>query len=194
MLATLALSACAAGGDPRDRLRAVAKPGEVVAAELAMARAMREDGSLEGATDFAASGVAAAQIAANAPRVARSQPRLILASCDGTLSVAKGEWQGADGGSGTYDTVWQRQSNGNYRWVMRLFQIGIPFAEPDDFIATRVASCDNLAAIPSRIAGAGAGASSDGTLRWRSSATADGTAKISVEMWDGATFEKAEQP
>lgn len=200
MAAVLALSACA--GDPRDRLRPVAKPGEVVAVELAMARASREDGPLEGAEDFAAPGVSASEVAAAAPGVAATQPRLILASCDGTLSVARGDWQGTDGTAGAYSTVWQRQADGDYRWVARSFQGVNSPATADDFIATRVASCDNFAAIPSRTSAAGQaggqaggqGTSRDGTLHWQQTAVSDSVSRISVQLWNGTMFENAEQP
>ncbi|NTZ43323.1 hypothetical protein G7A66_09545 [Altererythrobacter sp. SALINAS58] len=188
----LALSACAVGGDPRDRLRAVAKPGEVVAAELAMARAIREQGPIEGANDFAASDMTPAQIAGSATSVDGTQPRLILASCDGTLSVARGDWRGAGGVAGTYGTVWQRQPNGNYRWVARRFQGAPPSAEPGEFIATRVASCDNVAAIAPEGAVAGRGASEDGTLRWQTTDGANGS--IAVDLWNGTSFDRLERP
>ena len=97
------------------------------------------------------------------------QPHDVFSSCDGSLAVTRGAWQRVDGATGGYTTVWQRQADGSYRWLMR--QDDEP-AQPLPAPATprvTIAACDPLppiAVATDRAGGSNYGfASVDGTLR-----------------------------
>jgi len=226
-LSTLALAACAAGGGrPRlpekviDRALArapgAAQPSNVVAAELAFSRAARERGQWTAFREFAAPN---AQLHgpdgpfALAPWIATQtdpkeavqwSPRVIAMSCDGALAVSKGRFRNPDGTVGGFVTVWERQGDGEYRYV---FDVGADDnpqpppkqqAEEGDIIVTAldvvqglIASCPRPGAPvpppPALPIGAdgkeGATLSRDGTLRWRWQHRADGTRFIAADYF-----------
>jgi hypothetical protein len=135
----------------------------------------------------------------NPPVALTWQPHRVWSSCDGSLMVTSGAWQKTDGQKaggrqGWFTTVWQRQPDGAYRWVL---DHGDTLAEPlavPDMIAARVAECPQrragprpAAAPPARLRAARKpakappvpfdpaareGRSQDGTLVWQ--VTADG--------------------
>ena len=160
VLAALALSACAAGPGPRDRyarmLTPTANPSKVVAAELGLARAAREDGqwtafrelARDEAVMFVPEPVAARDWLANRAdpsEAVRWQPHHVWSSCDGSLAVTRGAWQEADGTTGYYTTVWQRRGRPGdeekHRWLLSQHDtLAEPLAEPD-IIRTQVADC-----------------------------------------------------
>ncbi len=138
-VALAALLAACTSGPPRtpraviDRALATApgaaQPSRVVAAELAFARAAREQGQwtafretvapggvIHGRTGpFAAEPWLAQQ--ANPAQSVAWAPRAVWMSCDGKLAVTRGRLREPDGKVGTFATVWQQQSNGDYRWI-----------------------------------------------------------------------------
>jgi len=132
-----------------------ADPAKVVAAELAFARAAQEKGQWTAFADYATEDAvmfvpepvnaqAWLKGRANPPQAVRWQPHQVWSSCDGTLAVTKGAWQRADGSTGYFTTVWQRQGNKRkteYRWVM---DQGDALAEPlatPEMIEAKVADC-----------------------------------------------------
>ena len=182
----VALAACSGSpGRPDygryDRLmKPIAQPGQVVAAEIAFAQLAREKGQWTAFREYAAEDaimfvpqvVNAQQWLKGRVDPAQSvrwQPHEIWSSCDGSLSVSYGALQRPDGSTGWFNTVWVRQDDGSYRWVM---DQGGESAEPvpaPDIIATHVASCDGAkprATQPPARPGAPYGISRDGTLRW----------------------------
>lgn len=155
-LSVLALSACAGSGS-RDRYdyllrQPVANPSEVVATELAFARAAQEDGqwtafreySTDDAVMFVPEPVNAHEWLGkqqNPAQAVKWQPHQVWSSCDGSLAVTKGAWQRPDGSVGYFTTVWERQNNGEYKWVL---DQGDALAEPlaaPEFVQTMVADC-----------------------------------------------------
>jgi hypothetical protein len=175
-----------------------ANPGAVIAAEAAFQRLAREKGRWTAALDMAAPGaklfepepVLAAiwlKDRANPATPPVWQPHEVWSSCDGSFAVTRGGWQ--DGGqSGRFVTLWQRQEDGGYKWVLRLER---PLAEPvpaPEMIAAKVAQCPVAKAEEDRPAPPPTGKpprkrkpeaplplfdplvgkSGDGTLEWRS--------------------------
>ena len=156
----LALTSCASGPPrtPRamiDRALAgsnIAVPGKIVAAELAFARAAREKGQWtafrEFATDdavmFVPEPVNARDWLAKQKDPAESvkwQPHQVWMSCDGSLAVTKGAWQRPDGSFGYFTTVWERQPDGEYKWVLDQGDVlAEPLPEPD-VVESEIASC-----------------------------------------------------
>lgn len=181
-LATVSLAACASGPNPRERygryLQPVANPSKVVATELAFARAAQEDGqwtafreyAADGAMLFGRNGAIEAKPWLKAQedpaKAVAWQPHRLWSSCDGSLAVTQGAFQAPEGEVGTFNTVWQRQRDGDYRYV---FDFGVPqdeVNEAPELIATRIASCDRDtdvgepdSAIPLKL-------SRDGSLAW----------------------------
>jgi hypothetical protein len=218
--AILALTACAGGGQkPSQRTVAqinrvltnapgAAQPSTIVAAELAFSRAARERGQWTAFRMFAAPGALfhgkngpfpiepwlATQI--DPPAAVQWEPRAVAISCDGALAVSQGRYLDPDGKVGNFVTVWERQADGEYRYVFDVGGDDVPQPPPRkpveegnivvtaiDAVQGLVASCPRGgAAIPPPPAIAvgeegktDARLSRDGTLRWRWEHRADGT-------------------
>jgi hypothetical protein len=217
---TLALAGCAGGGRGPDQLRGgilrpVAQPGEVVAAELAFARAAQEKGQWTAFAQYAADDAVMyapqpvlAKVwlkgRANPPQAVKWQPYQVWSSCDGSLAASRGAWQRPDGSVGYFTTIWQRQQDGGYKWVLDSGdKLSQPLAQPD-LIQADIADC------PARGQGRGSlvvhgklpvapvtgtpedrgGQSLDGTLSWSARSTADGSRTISVLLSKGGAMKE----
>ncbi len=147
------------GGVPEARApaaQAYADPGEVIATELRFARMAQDKGQWTAFRAYAAPG---AQMFA--PQVVRAelflkgkpnpavavkwQPQAVWSSCDGAYAVTRGAWQkGAS--QGWFVTVWQRQKDGRYQWVLdqgdelKAAEPAPDMPAPDMIVAT-VADC-----------------------------------------------------
>jgi hypothetical protein len=214
----LALAACAGGQNGYRgvrNLRPIAEPGEIVAAELAFARTAQDKGqwtafsqyAADDAVMFAPQPVLARQWLkgrANPVQTVKWQPYQVWSSCDGTVAVTKGAWQRPDGSRGYFTTIWQRQKDGAYKWVLdggdTLKQ---PLAEPD-LVQTDIADCAARGQFRGRplknddiplatVAGPleeRRGQSADGTLTWASHYASDGSRSLTVSLnKDGAMKE-----
>lgn len=137
-----------AGGRPAI---SYANPSAAIAAELALAQAGRERGHWA-----ALAGAAAPDAVLFTPAIAWAQPWLkgrasppqawsrdphqVWASCDGSLLVGRGAWR-REGKVGRFTTIWQRQPDGVYRWVL---EDSVALADPpraSEMIAALVADC-----------------------------------------------------
>lgn len=241
--AAFALTACAGGGQkPSQRTVALinralatapgaAQPSTIVKAELEFARAARERGQWTAFRMFAAPGALlhgkngpfaiepwlATQT--DPPAAVQWEPRAVAISCDGALAVSQGRLTTPDGKVGNFITVWERQANGEYRYVFDAGGLDVPQPPPrkpveeGDIVVTAidavqglVASCPRRdAAIPPPPAiavgeegKAGASLSRDGTLRWRWEQRADGTRFAAADyFYEGrwlAAFEQSLAP
>jgi hypothetical protein len=142
-------------GGPRERFDEAilrANPSKVIAAELAFARAAQDKGQwtafAEYATDDAVMFVPEAVNAqawlkgrANPPQAVRWQPHQVWSSCDGSLAVTKGAWQRPDGSVGYFTTVWERQENGEYKWVLDQGDVLAEPLEAPEMIDAKSANC-----------------------------------------------------
>lgn len=151
----LALAACASP-PIRGRYDAlqvpVANPSKVVATELAFARAAQEKGQWtafrEYATDDAVLFVpepveaqAWLKSQANPAQAVTWQPHEVWSSCDGSMAVTRGAWQRPDRSFGYFTTIWKRQKDGQYKWVLDQGDVLTePLVEPE-FVKTSVADC-----------------------------------------------------
>jgi hypothetical protein len=179
----------------------------VIAAELSFARAAQEKGQWtafsESATGDAVMFVPQRVNArewlrgrANPAQAVRWQPQQVWASCDGSLAVTKGPWQRADGSVGYFTTVWQRQSNGDYKWIL---DQGDTLTQPlaaAEMIAASAADCTPREAAQTFTAGesswsaqaqaagavTGNGASRDGTLAYHYLVRPSGARETAVFM------------
>ena len=199
-----ALAACATtpGEARRERLRPTANPSAVVAAELAFARMAQEKGQWAAFRQFAADDAlmftpqpsqAKAWLKGRAepPVAVKWQPYEVWMSCDGSLAVTKGAWQRPNG-VGYFTTVWQRQNNGDYKWVLDQGDaLKEPLPEPE-MIAGRVAECSKPSPpdIPAA-AGRTLGWSNDRTLQWIVEVKPDNSRSFKVHRWTGSGYEEA---
>lgn len=152
----LALAACAgAGGPPKPNKRQLelidraltvapgaAQPSTIVAAELAFARAARENGQWTAFRQFVAPGALlhgrngpfpiepwlATQM--DPPEAVHWEPRAVVMSCDGALAVSQGRLTTPDGKVGNFITVWERQPDGAYRYVFDAGGLDVPQPPP----------------------------------------------------------------
>ncbi|MEO7549803.1 MAG: hypothetical protein ABIT09_01510 [Croceibacterium sp.] len=214
-------AACASAG-PQVRGTAArearADPSRVIAAELAFARLAQVKGqwtafartSTSEAVMFVPQAVNAHQWLkgrANPPTAVTWQPAQVWASCDGSLAVTRGPWQRPDG-VGYFTTVWQRQRDGSFKWVLDQGDTLRQPLEVPEMIPAKVAECPSAGPGDSRrdrrsqLARAtvrapvcdgtqcsGGGASADGTLTYEYRTTISGR-RLSVQLsQDGALHE-----
>lgn len=225
-LGALALTACASQrpkGPPAAVINRVlagapgaGQPSTIVAAEIAFARAAREQGQWTAFRQFAAPGALLHGVngpfaiepwlatQTDPPEAVQWEPRAVVVSCDGALAVSQGRSRTPDGKVGNFLTVWERQGNGEYRYVFDAGGLDVPQPPPrpkvedGDIVVTSldavlglVASCPRGGsetppppAIPVGEDGkTDARLSRDGTLRWRWEHRADGTRYAAAEYF-----------
>jgi hypothetical protein len=189
----LATAACTAGRGPLGdgRLTARANPSEVIATELAFARAARDPGPQWESVQ------AALRDAPNPAKAIVWEPDQVWASCDGSFALSSGPATHPTGKRTRFATIWQRQDNGEYRWALdQGFDLEDGYAAPE-MISARVADCPSTrnfrADRPDRARRADAwaeGRSDDGTLTWRTELRADcGRTLVVSAMQDGSMRE-----
>lgn len=202
---SLALAACAAGprGPRFGQIQPVANPSAVIAAELAFARLAQDKGqwaafratAADGAEMFVPHRVKAADwLKGRAePAVAvKWQPHFVWSSCDGTYAVTRGGWDSPNA-SGSFATIWQRQKNGDLKWIADMSLTSDGAAPAPEMITARVAECKVRPAAPPMAGVADTdwqtGTSRDGTLHWGTGVTALGERIVKVLLWNGTAFE-----
>jgi hypothetical protein len=206
LIVTLAACASTRAGPqfPRDRdFKQGANPSAAIAAELAFAQlaqakgqwtAFRETATRD-AVMFVPQPVQAQTFLRNRANPAvpvKWQPHQVWSSCDGTISITRGAWQGTRG-TGLFSTVWQRQKDGGLKWVADQGEdLAAPLAAPE-MISARVATCKPgapavIAAGP--ISDRRRGQSDDGTLRWTTTVAPDCSRRYTVNVWNGVKFEE----
>lgn len=203
---SLTLSALPAAAQQRGPARGYANPSAVVAAEIAFAKLAQEKGqwtafrstATKDAVMFVPQMVAAQDWLKGKADPAKSvtwQPHQVWSSCDGSLAVTRGAWQGADNTAGYFTTVWQQQKDGKYKWVVDMGEpLPMPLDAPD-MINAKVAECpkDYRGKPPKapKVAPAPfdpakrSGKSLDGTLDWNVEVQGDGARRFVVTMISG---------
>lgn len=190
VIASLALTACAAGGHRRGDLPPAADPSAVIATELAFARLAQEKGqwtafakyAADDAVMFVPGPVKAKDWLKKQQDPAKAvtwQPYQVWSSCDGTLAVTKGAWQKPDGSAGYFTTVWERRGQRDgYKWVLDQGDtLATPLDAPE-FVQAKVADCARGRSGEV----AAAKASNDGTLRYQWTVAEGGARHLAVEM------------
>ena len=184
-------------------------PSKVIAAELAFARMAREKGTW---TAFRETAVDDALWPS--PALTRVQddlkgqpdpaqpivwgPDAVWVSCDGSFALSTGPATLANGRRTRFATIWQRQRNVEYKWVLdQGFDLEADYAQPE-FIGAKIAQCPYRVLQRRRFrdpdvvrnASWGSGTSNDGTLEWSTAIAADCSRTLSVKvMQDGAMTE-----
>ena len=141
-------------GGPRDRDRELetANPSAVIAAELAFARMAREEGTWTAFREYSTDDALwPAPALSNVRRDLAGAadpaepivwgPDAVWVSCDGSFALSTGPASYPNGRRSRFATIWQRQRNGDYRWVLdQGFDLETGYAEPE-MIGARVADC-----------------------------------------------------
>lgn len=182
----------------------LANPSAVIATEFAFARAAQDDGQWTAFKRFAASdadmfvpGRVSAQTwlrgRADPPQAVRWQPHKLFIACDGSAAVSTGAWQRPDGSEGYFTTVWLRQGDGRWKWVLDHGDaLAIPRGAPPA-ISSRSASCDGTPDVTTGAAASGGdvklGQARDRSLNWSSVVAADGSRTVAARLWNGTSFE-----
>lgn len=208
-IAAVALAGCATapGGGPR-YLAARANPSDVIAAELAFARAARDKGTWTAFRTYATRDAQwpgprwenVQDALRGVPDPAQAivwEPDMVWASCDGSFALSTGPATYPDGRRTRFATIWQRQNDGDYRWVLDQGLDLEPGYAPPEMISARVADCANGRLTRSgRLPGArrsdswSAGQSDDATLAWSTALAADCSRTLVVSArQDGAMTE-----
>lgn len=168
-----------------------AQPSKIVATELAFARMAREKGQWTAFAEFAADGgllfgrngaVEAKPFVKaldNPPEAVQWEPYQVWMSCDATIGVTTGGFADPEGSVGRFNTVWERQRNGEYKYR---FDFGIPLEaalDKPDLIGSEIGNCNTptewRADLP-----ADARYSRDGSLAWRFELVGEGTREYQV--------------
>lgn len=205
----LAASACAPGHGPGNRPLALrANPSDVIATELAFAREARDKGTWTAFRDYATrdaqwpgprfeSVQAALKGVPDPAQAIVWEPDQVWASCDGTFALSSGPATHPNGKRTRFATIWQRQDNGDYRWVLdQGFDLEQDYAAPE-MISAQVADCPagkslRVDRLPKarRADMWSSGQSEDGTLAWRTDLAADCSRTLVVSAKkDGAMAE-----
>jgi hypothetical protein len=201
----LALAGCAA--TPRDRtdLRPTANPSAVIAAEMAFARAAQEKGQWTAFRQYATRdavmfvpGQVNAQDwlrrQADPAQAVTWQPYQVWSSCDGSFVVSTGGATYPGGAQSNFLTVWQKQNDGKYLWVLdqALPHAERPFAA--DTIGAEVADCPASRPGGRIEARRGenwrSGVSNDRTLEWTTQVSADCSRVVTVRMAQGGALKE----
>ena len=195
----LVLGACSGGGarGPREGfVRPFADPGQVIATERAFARMAREKGTWTAFRHYATGdALTPSPILSNVQAGLKgladpAQPILwgpdaAWSSCDGSFAVTTGEAAYPGGRKGRFLTVWQRQDNGEYRWVLDQGFDSAGGAIDPDTIRAKVAECPKGPRPDRRVRRGeawGSSASNDGTLAWQTTIAADCSRTAVVRM------------
>ncbi|HEX7849315.1 MAG TPA: hypothetical protein VF485_06240 [Sphingomonas sp.] len=115
-------------------------------------------------------------------------PTASYVSCDGKMAVNTGGWKRPDGSVGYFSTVWQRQPDGGWKWIVDGGD-ALQASRPRPVTPTvKRASCNGApsgdSSVPSDT-NLGAGLSADKTLGWMWSVRPDGSRRFVVGLWDG---------
>lgn len=203
----LALAACAAGERPGSarEVRSGANLAKVIATELAFARTAREKGTWTAFREYATKDAVwpapdfqnVQQSLKGVPDPAEPimwGPDTAWSSCDGSFAVTTGGASYPSGRTSRFLTVWQRQRDGEYRWVLDQGFDGGEGYVATDTVASATGEC-RLAAfgeVPEVRRGEkwGSGHSNDATLVWETQLDAQCARTVTVWLRKGEDMEE----
>ncbi len=179
-----------------------ANPSAVVSAELGFARLAQEKGqwtAFRNTADRYAEMFVPQRISAlswlkgkaDPVHAIKWQPHDVWMSCDGTAGVTHGAWQGIKGTTGYFTTVWLRQPDGSYKWLLdHGAATGKPIPAPE-MISAKTATCSGRPNAPIIAPPEGTdmkqGFSHDQSMIWISSVAPDGARVVQIKLWNGTS-------
>jgi hypothetical protein len=203
------VAGCVQGPRTGDRRAAfignVGEPSAVIAAELAFAREARDKGTWTAFRDTAASDAiwpgpswesvqaALKGVPDPAPPIVW-EPDQVWVSCDGSYALSTGPATHPGGRKSRFATIWQRQGDGGYKWVLdQGFDLDAGYDKPE-MIAARIAECPKGRRPPRQPARRGlpwqSGQSDDGTLAWITELRPDCSRELVVRALRGEGMEE----
>ncbi|MCW3834956.1 hypothetical protein ACFQ1E_02155 [Sphingomonas canadensis] len=181
-----------------------AGPETAVDAERAFYRAAQTDGqwtafrrfATDDAVMFTPQPVRAQEVLPkkDPPIAVQWWPAHSYVSCDGTVAVNTGPWVRPNG-SGYFSTVWERQADGHWKWVMDHGDgLSAPRPLPEEPKVRRAACKFPRGKVVGVTFGEepgehGQGISDDGTLAWIWRVRPDGSRTFTARLWNGRKFE-----
>ena len=176
-------------------------PSSVFAAEIAFNRLARDKGqwtafratAADDAVMFVPQRVLAKQWLkgrADPPQPVSWTPSVIHVSCDGNMAASTGNWQRPDGTVGYFTTIWRRDKQGAWKWVLDHGDtLGAPRPAPEVLVG-KVATCKRGKA-PEGVAPKAKAAvpPADESLIWSAEVAPDGGRQVMVRVWNGADYE-----
>jgi ketosteroid isomerase-like protein len=122
------------------------------------------------------------------PKAITWAPAESFVSCDGQVAVNTGPWTRPNGTVGYFTTVWKKQPDGAWKWVL---DHGDGLKTPREAPAKPKVMRADCAAAPQWETEDDApgvtdtGASQDSTLIWRWTAWPDGSREFTASLWNG---------
>lgn len=177
-------------------------PSSVFAAEIAFNRLARDKGqwtafretAAEDAVMFVPQRVLAKQWLkgrADPPKPVSWTPSFIHVSCDGNLAASTGNWQRPDGTVGYFTTIWRRDKRGAWKWVLDHGDTLTAPRPAPEFLVGKVATCKRGGKGPDGAGAKGQAAvpPADESLLWNAEVAADGGRRVTVRVWNGASYD-----
>jgi hypothetical protein len=117
-------------------------------------------------------------------------PTESVMSCDGSLAVNTGGWKRPDGSVGYFTTVWRRQADGGWKWIVDGGDtLQTPRERPVRPVAKKASCRTRDLSLGMQAEGGGdavgRGRSVDATLSWDWVVGPDGKRSFDAWMWDG---------
>jgi hypothetical protein len=124
-------------------------------------------------------------------------PTASYVSCDGSLAVNTGGWKRPDGSVGYFSTVWQRQKNGGWKWIVDGgddLKVGRPRPKKAKIVRAYCGDKRSVGAVAGVMTIAGPpkpgiksdiGGSRDDTVTWLWVVRSNGHRRFMASYWDG---------
>lgn len=186
----------------RPPMRYQPDPSSVFAAEIAFNRMAQQKGQWtafrETAADDAIMFVPQKVLAkawlkgrADPPQPVRWSPSMIHVSCDGNLAASTGNWTRPDGSVGYFTTIWRRDRNGAWKWILDHGDTLAAAREGADVLTGKVASCKRRTQgdRPAPPVAGKAPPPADESLIWSADAATDGSRRVIVRAWNGSAYD-----
>lgn len=179
-------------------------PSSVFAAEIAFNRLAQQKGQWtafrETAADDAVMFVPQRVVAkqwlkgrAEPPKTVTWTPSVIHVSCDGNLAASTGNWKRPDGSVGYFTTIWRRDKNGAWKWILDHGDTLASAREAPDFLTGKVATCkrrDKGDGPRSPAPGKkGEPLPADESLVWSADVATDGSRRVTIRTWNGTAYD-----
>ncbi len=129
------------------------------------------------------------------PRSVAWQPQAVFVSCDGQMAATTGAAQWPGGGHGMFTTIWQKQLDGNWKWIAdHGAPVTVPRTARPAIVETR-ARCARPRTIATPAAlvrgpsdSVGGGTSPDRSLHWSYVVRPNGALRFTVDLEQNGVY------